>query len=81
VISLKGAERDSPRISNRGRRAFKRISPLPQMAIHIEVLVFSLANVVGSGGVGVTSQEQFKRLGEGSSSYSLKYNFERAYRR
>jgi hypothetical protein len=47
----------------------------------MSILVFFLANVLAFGGVGVTSQEQFKRLGEGSSSYSLKYNFERAYRR
>ena len=45
----------------------------------MSILVFVLTNVVAFGGVGVTSQEQFKRLGEGSSSYGLKYNFERAY--
>ena len=45
----------------------------------MKIIVFFLANVVAFGGVGVTSQEQFKRLGEGGSSYSLKYNFDRAY--
>ncbi|HSR06503.1 MAG TPA: hypothetical protein VLM42_05085 [Bryobacteraceae bacterium] len=43
------------------------------------VIAFFLANVVAWGGAAVTSQEQFKRLGEGGSPYNLKYNFERAY--
>jgi hypothetical protein len=41
-------------------------------------LVFFLANLVAFAGVGVTSQEQFKRLREGGSP-GLNYNFERAY--
>jgi hypothetical protein len=45
----------------------------------MRILVFFLANLFAFGAVGVTSQEQFKRLGEGGSSYNLKYNFERAY--
>jgi hypothetical protein len=45
----------------------------------MNIVVFFLTNLVAFGAAGVTSQEQFKRLGEGGSSYSLKYNFERAY--
>ena len=45
----------------------------------MRILVFFLADVVAFGSAGVTSQEQFKRLGEGGLSYGLKYNFERAY--
>ena len=40
---------------------------------------FSLANLVALGQVGVTSQEQFKRLRQGGSPDNLNYNFERAY--
>jgi hypothetical protein len=43
------------------------------------VLVFLLVNSIAFGQVSVTSQEEFKRLGEGDSPYNLKYNFERAY--
>jgi hypothetical protein len=43
------------------------------------LLVFFLANLVAFGGVGVTSQEQFKRLREDRSPDKLNYNFERAY--
>jgi hypothetical protein len=42
------------------------------------LLVFFLANLVAFGGVGVTSQEQFRRLREGGSP-GLNYNFARAY--
>jgi hypothetical protein len=42
-------------------------------------LIFLLANLVAFGGVGVTSQEQFKRLRERRSPDNLNYNFERAY--
>ena len=45
----------------------------------MRILVFLLANLAAFGAVGVTSQEQFRRLGEGGSSYNLKYNFDRAY--
>jgi hypothetical protein len=45
----------------------------------MKIAVFFLANLVAFGAVGVTSQEQFKRLGEAGSAYSLRYNFERAY--
>src|ERR1700730_5738936 len=43
------------------------------------ILVFILASVAASGQVGVTSQEQFRRLKQGSSPGDLNYNFERAY--
>src|SRR5512141_169500 len=42
-------------------------------------LVLFLANFVALGQVGVTSQEQFKRLRQGGSPDNLNYNFERAY--
>ena len=42
------------------------------------ILVFFLANLIAFDGVGVTSQEQFKRLREGGSP-GLNYNFARAY--
>ena len=42
------------------------------------ILVFFFANLIAFGGVGVTSQEQFKRLREGGSP-GLTYNFARAY--
>jgi hypothetical protein len=42
-------------------------------------LIFLLANMVALGQVGVTSQEQFKRLRQGGSPDNLNYNFERAY--
>ena len=41
-------------------------------------LVFFLANLIAFDGVGVTSQEQFKRLREDGSP-GLNYNFARAY--
>jgi hypothetical protein len=43
------------------------------------ILVFFLANFVAFASVGVTSQEQFKRLNKSASPYNLNYNFERAY--
>jgi hypothetical protein len=46
----------------------------------IILLVFFFANLVAFGeAVGVTSQEQFKRLREGGSPENLNYNFERAH--
>jgi hypothetical protein len=42
-------------------------------------LVLFLANFVALGQVGVTSQEQFKRLRQGGLPDNLNYNFERAY--
>src|SRR5262245_38384148 len=43
------------------------------------VLVFFLASLAAFGQVGVTSQEQFRRLKQAHSPESLNYNFERAY--
>ena len=43
------------------------------------VFVLFLANLVALGEVGVTSQEQFRRLRQGGSPEELTYNFERAY--
>ena len=42
-------------------------------------LILVVANLVALGQVGVTSQEQFKRLRQGGSPDNLNYNFERAY--
>ena len=42
-------------------------------------LVLFPANFVALAQVGVTSQEQFKRLRQGGSPDNLNYNFERAY--
>lgn len=43
------------------------------------VLVLFIASLVALGEVGVTSQEQFRRLKQGGSPKDLNYNFERAY--
>jgi hypothetical protein len=43
------------------------------------ILVFSLANLFAFGGVGVSSQEQFRRLREHGLPDNMNYNFERAY--
>jgi hypothetical protein len=43
------------------------------------VSVFFLANLVVFGSVGISSQEQFRRLREDRSPAALNYNFERAY--